>query len=243
MVTFTNLTPATDTVDRTSYTTASVSPTANRLILVSVHSYINTGSTNPPQPIVTGNGITYSLVKEQNVDTSGTDRATMWLFRGMSGSPSSGAITIDFSGVTQSATSWSVNQSSNDVDTTGTNGSGAIVSANTVGATAGSAGTTATVNYAQAIASGNSCFAAYSYQLSTAGGTPRTNWTELSDTAAGVAGHSAEYRETGASGETAASGTFASARWGIVAVEVQAATAATSSTVFRRDPARGLYMR
>ena len=247
MVTFTNLTNNVDSVDRATYTTASVSPTASRLIMVDVVAYVGSGSAQPPQPTVTGNGITYALVKAQDVDTSGSDRATMWTFRGMDASPSSGTISIAFGSTLAGACAWSVNQSSSDVDTSGSNGSGAFVDANTVGATAGSAGTTATVNYAQAIASGNTCYAAVGTQLSSAATTPRTNWTELSDVAGSVAGLETEYRESGASGETAASATFSSSRWGIIAVEVKAASAGTNAarrgrmTVLQSTPSPAIF--
>lgn len=84
----TNLTSGADTDGNNTVVTSSISPTANALILVGFLTTHNNGS--PATPTVSGNGITYALVDSQAFDT---DR-TLFLFRGQSASPSSGAITI-----------------------------------------------------------------------------------------------------------------------------------------------------
>jgi hypothetical protein len=227
MVTFTNLTAANDTVDRTTYTTASISPTGDRLVLLTINAFRNTGSAQPVLSSVSGGGMTtWTPVRPQDVDTAGTDRATMWVYRAMQPSPGTGTISIAFSGANLSAVSWSVDQSSADVDTGGSNGADAIVAANIVGDTATAAGTTTSVNYAQAVDSANSCFAATGWQ-GNAGHTPRTNWTELSDVGGGSCGLGTQYR---AAPDTAASSTFPNSRWGIVALEIKAASATQTVT-------------
>ena len=101
--------------------TASVTPTANRLILITMAS--NNGlDSAPATPAVTGNGITYTLLDSFVMNTR--KRISVW--RGMSASPTAGVINFQFSGNTQYAMHWSVMEFGGDVDTSGTNGSGAI---------------------------------------------------------------------------------------------------------------------
>ena len=161
----------------TSFNTASVSPGGSRLILVSIHAYISTGSAQPAAPAVTGNGITYTLEKSQSVDASGVDRATLFEFRGMAASPSAGAITISFGAVTMTRCQWVVEEVDG-VDTSGTNGSGAIVQS--AGVTTASGATSASVDFGFPMAAGNSAYAAFGHQVQEAK-TPRTNWTESAD--------------------------------------------------------------
>lgn len=162
----------------TSFNTASVSPTANRLILVTIHAYISTGSTQPATPTVTGNGITYASVVEAATDNSGTDQGRIFVFRGMAASPSAGAITISFGAVTMTRCQWSVDQSDANVETGGTNGSSAIVQS--TGASSASGATSLSINYPTAMTSGNSGFSAFGHQQTEAK-TPRAGWTELAD--------------------------------------------------------------
>lgn len=176
MPTITNLTSGAGSA-ATSFNTASVSPTGSRLILVSVHAYISTGSVQPATPTVTGNGITYTLVQAQDVDTSGVDRATEWVFRGLATSPTSGAITISFGAVTMTRCAWSVDQSDSDIDLSGSNGYGAI--AQRVGATSAGA-TSLSVSYSPAMRADSAGYSAWGHQVQEVK-TPRTSWTELSD--------------------------------------------------------------
>lgn len=226
MATFTNLTSGGSTTDAASYATASVTPTGGRLILAAVHCYMATGSLQPPQPTVTGNGITYTLQWAQDVDTAGADRGTMWVFRGMSGAPTAGGITISFGGTTVGACSWTVDQSSGDVNTTGTNGSGAIVSS--TGVTSAGA-TTLSVNYAPAMTSGNGGFAAFAHQVAQVK-TPRAGWTELADVATvGVCSLQTQYIN---GTDTAGSATWAtSSRAAGIILEVKTATVSVDTVV------------
>jgi hypothetical protein len=99
-----------------SHNTASISPGANKLILV----FIRVGSDSVTIDSVTGNGITYAEVVF-DAEPGGNSIAC---YRGMSSSPTTGAITIDFSGSAIGA--WSVVEFDN-VDTTGVNGANAVV--------------------------------------------------------------------------------------------------------------------
>lgn len=83
------LTASSNTTALTTYTTASVTPTANRLVLVWAF-----GRGGEPAPdSVTGNGITYSLV------AASTDATSVWsasLWAGSSPTPSAEAVSITF---------------------------------------------------------------------------------------------------------------------------------------------------
>lgn len=124
-----NLTNNVSETDANSYATASVTPTANNLILLTVVN--RSGDSVNTKPTATGNGLTWVEIASVNFDIVGTSRRTVTVFRAMGASPSAGAITIDFAGVTQTDCLWSVDQFSG-TDTSGTNGSGAIVQSATV---------------------------------------------------------------------------------------------------------------
>lgn len=123
-VTATHLTSSGNDTDASSYTTASITPSANKLILVAVE---NTKDTTPDIPTLSGNGLTWV-----QVNTTNGQVVRITLFRSMGASPSAGTITIDFAGVTQTGAMWSIAEFDG-VDTTGTNGSGAIVQSVTGG--------------------------------------------------------------------------------------------------------------
>jgi len=120
-----NLTASGSTTDATSYATASVTPTADALVLASV---VSTGpdNTTPNTPTCTGNGLTWVQVASNLFDDAGTVRARLTLFRAMGGSPSAGALTFDFGGQAQVRAAWTVSERTG-VDTGGTNGSAAVV--------------------------------------------------------------------------------------------------------------------
>jgi hypothetical protein len=128
-VSATALTAGGHTGDQTSYNTNSISPGGNRLVLAWVFSAQTSGNT---APTLTGNGLTWVSVASAN--PTANDRLT--LFRAMGVSPSSGAVTIDFGGVTQLRCLWCIADFA-PVNQSGTNGSGAIIQSatNTVSGT------------------------------------------------------------------------------------------------------------
>ncbi len=138
----TNLTSFQSSTDATSYATASITPTANYLVLASVSS---SKATTPDTPTLSGNGLTWVQIATNNFDTAGTQR-TVTLFRALGASPSAGALTASFGGNTQLSCTITVDQFSG-VDTSGTNGSGAIVQSAT-NAEASQAAATFTVTLA-----------------------------------------------------------------------------------------------
>ena len=126
-----------------SATTQSISPGANQLILAWVAS---TATPNPGYPALSGNGLTWV-----GVSTAVGNRIS--LFRAMGASPTAGPVTIDFGSSTQKSIAWSIVGFSG-VDTSGTNGSGAVRQpASAFNAAAGPSGLTITL--VSAIGSGN----------------------------------------------------------------------------------------
>ena len=116
----TNLTAGGSNTAATSYTTASITPSANALVLASVYSASD--PLVPNTPTLTGNGLTWVEVFSH---LGGTARMT--LFRAMGAAPSAGAITIDFAGQSQAnGSTWIVTEFSG-ADTSGTNGSAAVI--------------------------------------------------------------------------------------------------------------------
>ncbi len=110
-----------DVTDANSYTTASITPSSNNLVLAWVVNYM--GGQEGPTPTLSGNGLTWVLVDARR---GSTINYKLSLFRAMGASPSLGAVTIDFGGNTQAMSAWSIMEFDN-IDTSGTNGSGAIV--------------------------------------------------------------------------------------------------------------------
>lgn len=123
MVSIVNKTKGVDSVAGSSAVTASVTPGADKLMLLTVGQRIDSGT--PNEPTVTGNGLTWVAIDTKVYDDSGSQRRVT-LFRAMGPSPSAGAITIDFASQSQSHIVWILDEVSG-MDTSGTNGSGAIV--------------------------------------------------------------------------------------------------------------------
>lgn len=101
-------------------TTASITPTANRLVLAAIHS--EPSGTPATQPTLTGCGLTWVVVQSLEF----TAGARLTVFRALGASPTSGTLTFDFAGQTQIYVAWSIAEFGN-VDTSGSNGSGAVV--------------------------------------------------------------------------------------------------------------------
>jgi hypothetical protein len=182
---FSNLTSGQGTA-ATSFTTASVAPAGNQLLLLAVSCRVATGSIQPPTPTITGNGLTWELVDATNghadYDATGVDRSTLFLFRSMGASPSSGTIVIDFVTMTLTQCDWSLDQSSAEVDTSGANGSGAVVQ--TAKNEAGNNVNTLTVTLAAfGDAVNNAAFGAFSHQHNSEATSPGAGFTELADVA------------------------------------------------------------
>lgn len=152
----TNLVASGSTTDATSFTTASISPASNALLLLTVSYSPASGSA---APTITGNGLTWTPVGGGEYGGAGSRRLVR-VWRAMGASPSSGAVTIDFGAISVESLNWSVDQFTG-VDTSGTNGSGAIVqSVQTINATTS---TSLTLNLAAFGAAGNASFGVFSH--------------------------------------------------------------------------------
>lgn len=209
------LTSGSSTTDATSYSTASVSPTANALICVLYLARKGTG--NPATPTITGNGFTYTEVLTNS--TSPLNFNDVALFRALGASPTSGAITINF-GETMTSCIWFVFEITG-VDTSGTNGSGAIVQS--VGRDfAGGAGTSGTLTLA-AFGSANNMAVGGIFHFANEATTPGSGFTEIGDInlAENTRGFQAEY----ALNDITVDASWASnVEWEGIAVEIKAAS-------------------
>ena len=210
------LTTGNSGVATTVYTTASVSPSGNALLLLAVAVYIATGSTNPTTPTVTGNGLTWDLVGSVDVDAIGTDRSTIFVFRSMGPSPSTGAITITFVGSNQGKVCWLLDQATG-VDTSGANGSGAVLQSQT--ASTANADVSLSAAFASGIRSGNLGWAAYHVESPTTNAfTAGTGWTTQSTS--DTQNYALVYSEIETSNNTIGGSWTVSGRAGLVAVEI-----------------------
>lgn len=122
------LTQGQDATNATNYTTASVTPAANKLILLITAQSRNTATACTSNDIssVTGNSLTWVAVNKQCFSDAGAPTYTVEIWRTMGASPSTGTINFDVSASTQINAAWAVVECSG-TDTSGTNGSGAIV--------------------------------------------------------------------------------------------------------------------
>ncbi|HEX2174074.1 MAG TPA: hypothetical protein VHL09_16705 [Dehalococcoidia bacterium] len=121
-ITATHLDSGSSTTDGTSFNTVdSISPGANRLVLAFVATGDTSGAGAAPTG-VSGAGLTFTRVGGQQ-QGSGNQRVD--IFRAMSASPSSGPLTISYAATTENC-GWVIAEFDG-VDTSGTNGSGAIV--------------------------------------------------------------------------------------------------------------------
>lgn len=106
-ITFTDLTEGTSTTNTSDYTTASISPGANKLIVVGV---LQTRATSPPnQPTVVGNGITYTLQGSLGFNTAATPLSKLFLYAGLTGAtPSAGTVVIGNVASDNTACAWAI---------------------------------------------------------------------------------------------------------------------------------------
>ncbi|MDO0973860.1 hypothetical protein [Mycolicibacterium frederiksbergense] len=108
--------------DAKRYTTASVSPGANRLVLVYITSATPTLGGAPDVPTITGSGLTWDKVADRPF---GNDGRRLSCFRALGPAPAAGPLTIDFGNQNQDLCAWSVIEIDG-VNQSGTSGSGAI---------------------------------------------------------------------------------------------------------------------
>jgi Galactose oxidase-like, Early set domain/Bacterial Ig-like domain (group 1)/Invasin, domain 3/Bacterial Ig-like domain (group 2) len=119
------LTSGNNPVNQKVYTTATIAPAPNALITVAVLMRRSSGALSPS---VSGGGMSaWEAVTSVDFDTQGVPTKRLTIFRALSPSPGSGPITITFPSSVSNC-QWIVSQWDG-VETSGTNGSGAIVQA------------------------------------------------------------------------------------------------------------------
>jgi hypothetical protein len=166
---FSNVTP------HTVATTASIAPTANRLVLLDI--FINTVvAGDAADPTVSGGGVTWTRVTSVNTTAAGCN-LSRW--RALSASPTSGTVSITHP--SGSFCGWSISEFAG-IDTGGTNGANAIVQSATNSNITGSANTV-TATLAAFGSANNGAASAHGFfnvaPLRTA--TPDTGWTETAE--------------------------------------------------------------
>jgi hypothetical protein len=215
-----NLTSNGSGTNATSYTTASISPASNSLILIAVESDL---SGTPPKPTISGCSLTWVEVIDCHFDQSGTQHR-LTVYRALGASPTTGTVTIDYGATTATGCTWSIDQFQN-VDTTGTNGSGAIVqSAKTTEPASGST-TSITATLGSAITSGNAAYTAATWEAAESG-TRESGWTPLA-----TPNHTGPSTSTASSWRNASDDNSATTSWatsslaGAVIIEIKAGAA------------------
>lgn len=204
------LTSGTGTASTTAVT-ASVAPTANAVVYVAVMSAFASG---PAAPTVSGNGLTYVQVATQAFHTGSARRLTV--FRALGASPSAGAITADWGATSQTSFIWSVVECT-DVNTSGTNGSGATVQS--VIQTAASPATTLTATLAALESSSSVHLAFTALSVSSAATAPDADFAELTDN--NLATGTSTLESQWATNQQSVTPTFASANAATIAIEVR----------------------
>ena len=187
--TYTQLTSDTDQWDAPPFVTASITPTANKLVILTVWAFAQAGSTPFYSPSsVTGNGLTWVEIGHQDYFPDDVGAPTVNLhcrvsmYRAMGASPTAGSITINYSGTLPDGISWSVTEFDG-TDVSGTNGSGAIVQV--VGAQSMAIpAPNLTVNMAALTSASNTTLAAFGGPWDNAAGaaitlSPGTGYTSL----------------------------------------------------------------
>lgn len=229
-LTFATTLDSSSETDATSYSTASVTPSANKLQLLAVAT--RHGSATPNTPTASGNSLTWVAIDNSHFDTSGSQRK-ITLFRAMGSSPTSGAITIDFAGQTQTGAVWALIEVTG-MDTSGTNGSGAIVQSKTNQDTTGTA-TGLTITFDSAISStDNAVFGTFGIGDGNISMNPGTGFTELTDRNVGAEANvrlSTQYDAAGADTtcDNTLSGGDGNSEMGGIAVEIKIATASSAT--------------
>ena len=216
---------AASTTDATDYTTASITPTANRLV-VACYSVRRGDSTEPVDPTdVTGNGLTYTQITSHYYTTTGTVRRKQWVFAADSGgSPSAGGITFNHPSGTHLHGTWGIYEVNGSDVASGV----AQCFIGIVKSTIDTTGSSVSLTLAAASNADNRPFHYHNH-----GGdaltTPRASWTEIGDATTGE-NHTHETQWRSDAFETAASASWTGTYpIGSIAWEMKAAQAATIS--------------
>ncbi|HEU5183561.1 MAG TPA: PKD domain-containing protein [Gemmatimonadaceae bacterium] len=202
-------------VNQGVYTTASISPAPDALVLLAVMGHRSYGAN--PSPIVTGGGMTtWVEVATVTFDPVGSPLKRITLYRAMSSAPGSGPITITFPNNVSNA-QWIVTQWEG-VDVSGTNGSGAIVQTGSARADAVSGLAVALASFESAT---NAAYGVFGVNSSTVAIAPGSGFAEMAEAASAESPPSALQAEWATNVNTVAA-LWSSLRAGALAVEIRA---------------------
>ena len=211
-----NVLTGTSSTDASSYAMATTIYRTGRLYLLSIEN--SKATTADAVSSITGGGPTFTSRATTNFNASSVNRVSVW--SAVPTTDFTGALTIDFAGVTQTGCVWSLNEFTF-VDTTTNDG---IVQSVT---NTGSSGTAlATLSAYTSYA--NAPFGAFGVGAANAG-TAGSGFLELSDTTAATPAQALHtgYKNTE---DTTVDETFTSAQWGACALELKASAAHVSIT-------------
>jgi hypothetical protein len=222
------LTAGTNPTNTKVYTTASISPAPNTLVTLAVLSHRSYGAS--AAPTVTGGGMTaWTQVASVTFDPLSAPLRRMTIFRAMSAAPGSGPITITFAG-NQSHALWIVSQWDG-VETSGTNGSGAVVqtASNRADAVNGLVATLAPFGIANNVAYG-----VFGARSKVAAVTPGAGFTEISEQPSAETTPNTLEAEW-ATNDNTIDATWANLSGAALGVEIRAGSAGPGTTVVSVD--------
>ncbi len=207
--------------------TASITPGADKLILVTVHSALSSGN-GADVATVDGSGVGLSFVQiatQLFSATQGTGKAhRISVFRGMGSSPTAGTISISWP-QNQGRCEWVVDELSG-MDTSGTNGSGAIVQS---AGNFGSSGQPATVTMGAFGDAGNATFGAAAIVSASQVLDPGTSMTRLAHTELGWSAATEFATAADNVSPVTMNWSATSVPWGIIGLEIKAAGAGATA--------------
>ncbi len=236
-ITARNLTFGSSIVDATSFTSASISPNANELILIAVLTRSSATPTNTPS--LSGASLSFNQVATIVAEPGVANPTRTTVFRSLTASPGSGAITIDLGGQSQRCACWCIDGFTG-IDTGGTNGADAIVQSNTVNTTVASL--TASVTLSAFASASNATYGVIGWTDRTGPIAPGGGFTELAEALADEVGGRTLQTEFKDSNDTLIDWTMFENvdEYGAIGIELKAAAAEKQSfyTTRRRTSGR-----
>lgn len=234
------LTQGSSTTDGTTYTTASVTPTADALLLAiilhgSVTANFGFGDT------CVGNGVNWMPIAFTPLDPlTGARTSGISVWAGTSVAPSAGTIVFSFTG-TQQRASWAIVQVTGQDTTVHSSPSvyaGVLgcIRQTTTDHTSGDAATSCTAMLGAPRAAGNGVIGIFGHLVNEAT-TPGTGLTELADQATAEATALEVSWAAAYQNRLSASWSTSTALWGCIGLEI----AVAGNSNFVADPVAGLY--
>jgi protocatechuate 3,4-dioxygenase beta subunit len=224
-ITHTLLTAGNNTANQKVYTTAAISPAPNTLIMVAVLGHRATTGVSPPigappSPTLSGGGMTaWTEVATITFDTVATPQKRLTIYRAMSATPGSGALTITWSNNVSNC-QWIVSQW-DEVETSGVNGAGAI---GQTGSSRGDAVSGLTVPLTAFGNADNVAYGVFGVASSTPAITPGAGFTEISEQPSGESAAGDLQAEWALNGNPIAA-TWSTLNAGALGVEIRTRTA------------------